>query len=426
MARRNQDDLNTGYRIVRLKVLDLDEASRARLDETQRQYATAFNMVSDFVWSRWKSWSKGSLSERDVHDRTYKKARKTTALPSQLVITARSKAIEATKALRTTIKKYEARKERAAEDGKRLSRERRFSQPKTRNPSIRYDARRYSINLDKQTAAFAAVGGKRVTISFHVHDQAKAVLASSVVGSAELVFRGKQVYLHVSVLETLEAMPKKTGNVKAVDRGVNKPAVASDGKFYGSRRWRDVESKYLSLKSRLQAKGTRSARRHLKRLERKLGRFRKDCDHTLAKRLVESCEPGDTLVFEDLDGIRDRIAFSHKETRRRFFAWSFSRLFGLTEFKARRKLVYVATVDPRDTSRRCPACGHVDKKNRRDQAHFVCVSCGFSRNADLVAAWNIRDRYKGLWAPTPRARGQVNGPNVAAVGGKPRTLVRGG
>jgi putative transposase len=49
-------------------------------------------------------------------------------------------------------------------------------------------------------------------------------------------------------------------------------------------------------------------------------------------------------------------------------------------------------VDARDTSRRCPACGHVSKDNRLTQADFVCVACGHTANADVVGALNVAHR----------------------------------
>ena len=46
-------------------------------------------------------------------------------------------------------------------------------------------------------------------------------------------------------------------------------------------------------------------------------------------------------------------------------------------------------VDPRNTSRTCPSCGHCSAANRPSQAVFLCQRCGFSGHADHVAATNI-------------------------------------
>ena len=46
-------------------------------------------------------------------------------------------------------------------------------------------------------------------------------------------------------------------------------------------------------------------------------------------------------------------------------------------------------VDPRYTSQTCFKCKHVAKENRRTQAKFECVECGYIANADVNAARNI-------------------------------------
>ena len=46
-------------------------------------------------------------------------------------------------------------------------------------------------------------------------------------------------------------------------------------------------------------------------------------------------------------------------------------------------------VDPRNTSRRCPVCGHTAKENRPTQEKLHCVSCGLRAHADVVGATNV-------------------------------------
>jgi putative transposase len=49
----------------------------------------------------------------------------------------------------------------------------------------------------------------------------------------------------------------------------------------------------------------------------------------------------------------------------------------------------VIAVDPRNTSRTCPHCGHTAKENRLTQEKFHCVACGHIAHADTVAATNV-------------------------------------
>jgi len=62
------------------------------------------------------------------------------------------------------------------------------------------------------------------------------------------------------------------------------------------------------------------------------------------------------------------------------------------EYKAAAKGVPVVLVDPRNTSRTCPRCGTIDRKNRRTREEFRCVSCGLAGSADRIAATNIAAR----------------------------------
>jgi putative transposase len=61
------------------------------------------------------------------------------------------------------------------------------------------------------------------------------------------------------------------------------------------------------------------------------------------------------------------------------------------EYKTQWRGGPLVTVPPQNTSRKCHECGQVSAENRKSQAKFVCVSCGFSANADWVGAWNIKE-----------------------------------
>jgi len=65
----------------------------------------------------------------------------------------------------------------------------------------------------------------------------------------------------------------------------------------------------------------------------------------------------------------------------------------------------VLAVPPQNTSRQCPACSHTHGDNRKNQSVFLCVACGHTENADLVAAKNIRERGLNL----------LKGPDLARI-----------
>lgn len=69
--------------------------------------------------------------------------------------------------------------------------------------------------------------------------------------------------------------------------------------------------------------------------------------------------------------------------------WSFHELQTMLEYKAKRENIALAKIPPRYTSRACSECGYIDKENRKKQAEFKCLKCGYEANADYNAALNI-------------------------------------
>jgi IS605 OrfB family transposase len=187
---------------------------------------------------------------------------------------------------------------------------------------------------------------------------------------------------------------ESTEEVVGVDLGLAQPAVTSNNHFLGKRGWKDVDGRLYYLKRQLQRKGTRSAKRHVRKLRRKQARFRRDCDHVLSKQIVQSAQPGATIVLENLTDLRKRSKIRKQtKTSRRVHSWSFAQVKRFVEYKAEGRGCTVAGVDPRHTSQTCSCCGHVARNNRRSRGRFVCRRCGFELHADLNAARTIAAKY---------------------------------
>ena len=76
--------------------------------------------------------------------------------------------------------------------------------------------------------------------------------------------------------------------------------------------------------------------------------------------------------------------------------WTYRQVLNRIEQLAPENRVRLVYVDPRNTSRRCPACGWVAKENRVKE-EFCCVRCHYSADADFVGATNILARMTGNW-----------------------------
>jgi len=375
---------------IRLRIRPTVE-QREALDETVRQYTESFNRVCAV------GWPKKRVNGVELHHDTYAAERAATDLQSQLVISARVRATEALSSARALQKKK----------GKKAQK---VSQPKSKQCSVRYDARCSKIWFDRTEVSLSTVSG-RIRLPFTVPEVFRARTAWKQC-SVDLVKAKKGRYwLHVVVEMTMPPV-EPNGVVVGVDLGVVRPAVTSDADFLGERRWRDVNEKNFKLRRSLQAKGTRSARRHLRELRGRENRFRRDCDHVLSRRIVDSVEKGTTIVFEDLTDIRKSMK-GRKKQRRRLHSWSFDRLQTFVEYKAELAGVRVVYADPRYTSQKCSCCGDTRRANRQSQSEFRCKRCGFSLSADLNAARNIRANHLDSASKRDAVGLHVNQPIVA-------------
>jgi len=260
--------------------------------------------------------------------------------------------------------------------------------------SIAFDSRILSWKLDKNEISIWTVDGRQ-KINFLAHDRAKELLQGSR-GESDLCLIDSEFYLFTSC-EVNEPTPKDVDDFLGVDLGIKNIASDSDGKQYSGSKVNSLRHRHAKLRTKLQSKQTKSAKRLLKCRKRKEARFAKDVNHQIAKQVVSRAKDTNRgIALEDLTGIRERVTV-RKAQRRQHHAWAFYDLRAKIEYKAKLYGIPFMLVDPRNTSKTCNACGCIDSANRKDQATFFCVSCGHSANADTNAARNIAGRATVNW-----------------------------
>jgi IS605 OrfB family transposase len=382
-------------RTIRIQ-LQPSPAQATALAQTSRQFTTAFNLFVEL------GWVNGVSNATKLHFLAYYPVRD--ALPdlnSNLTNTARAKAAEA---LRSA---FALRKDQ----------QRKVSMPRSLVCPPRYNIHTYRVDWESQTVRLSLVGGRQ-TIRFRVPDYA-AKYAGYAVDTADLTFRDGQWWLHVVVTVPAPSV-EPSDQLVGVDLGINRPAVTSNHRFLGKRAWKAIEGRYFKSIRALQKKGTKSAKRHLRKLKRRRARFRKNADHVLSKQIVAAAEPGATIVLENLKDIRKRMkAKRRSQTKRRLHSWPFASLKAKIEYKAEERGCTVVAVDPRHTSQACSRCGHSARNNRRSQSIFICRQCGYHLNADLNAARNIAAKYRAGGGTSP-AGGLRNQPIVSTSGASGR------
>jgi len=234
----------------------------------------------------------------------------------------------------------------------------------------------------------------RLTIPICIGDYQR-VRMDRIRGQADLILRQGIFYLCV-VVETPEECPYDSNEVLGVDLGIKNLAVDSDGIVYSGEHINKRRQQLDTLKARLQGKGTKSAKRHLKKLSGKMARFTRDTNHCISKIVVAKAKGTLRVVaLEDLK-IKRATKKSNKSVsnaqRRNLSTWSFGMLRDFIKYKAAIVGVPLKFVNPKDTSIECPACGTVNRDNRQTRDVFKCVTCGFVGHADHTAAINIAHR----------------------------------
>jgi putative transposase len=367
-------------RTIKLKLDIPVEAVQPTIDA----YTKAFNFVCQIGWD--DSDSNGV----SLHNKTYAVTREW--LPSQLAVSARMKATEAIKAVKARVKK----KQKA-------------TCPQSSQSSIRYDARSYNIWFDRNEISLLTVGG-RIKIPISIPEYFEQYLTWKRC-SADLFIRKNKVFLNIVFSKDITD-PVPAGEVVGIDRGIKKIAVTSDNQFFGGGNIKKVSKRYEKIRSTLQSCGSKSAKRHLRKISKKENRFRTDTNHVVTKQIVESLDSGTTIALEDLSGIR-QSARLRKKQRNDLNKWNFFQFEQFLTYKAAARGITVEYVDARYTSQKCSVCGYVSRSNRQSQAVFKCKHCGFSLNADLNASRNIRQNY--LDATCYPSRAAVNPPIVATA-----------
>jgi putative transposase len=210
-------------------------------------------------------------------------------------------------------------------------------------------------------------------------------------GESDLCFvKGKFYLMVVCDVETPE--PIDVDGVLGIDMGIANIAMSSDGDVFQGKSMKGVRYRHRQLRQKLQAKGTKSSRRLLKKLSGKERRFATWVNHNISKRIVEIAKGTNrSIAIEDLGGIRARVT-ARRSQRATLHSWSFFQLRTFLEYKSELAGVPIVAIEPHNTSRLCPECGHIAKANRKSQSVFLCVNCGYSQNADYVASVNISRR----------------------------------
>src|SRR5436190_8849468 len=339
-----------------LKLAPTEEQHQALL-ESMHTFNQAANYVAQVAFAE-KSANKFALQKL-----VYGELRTTYKLPAQLAIRCISKVSEV------------------------------YKRDKSIQPTFRpegaivYDPRVMAFKGIETVSLLTLSGRVLVPLHFGAYQQARM---DAIQGQADLIYR-KGIFSLAVTLDIPTPPPDTVTDTLGVDLGIINLATDSQGETFSGQLVEQNRKRHHALRQRLQKRGTKSAKRHLKKLSGREARFKRNTNHVISKRIVAKAKAnGQGLAIEELRHIRTRTEARLRHSQRsRHSSWAFGQLRSFLSYKAALAGVPLHTVDSRNTSRTCSECGYCAKENRKSQALFRCVQCGYSDNADRNAALNI-------------------------------------
>lgn len=344
--------------VIQIK-LNIDNQQKQALLDTMVLFNKACNYISAYAFE------KQIFSKYKIQEQLYFELKEKYHLSSQLLVRAIDKVVSSYKSTKN------------------------FQTLHIINPksAVVYDSRILTYSENYSDCSIWTVNG-RLRLPLAIYDKNKIQFFK---GQADLVLKKNKFYL-IQTLDITEEQLYVPIAYLGVDLGMVRIATDSTGEYYSGQQIEQKRMKYANHRSSLQSKGTKSAKRRLKKISKREHNFRKDINHQISKKLVQKAK--DTyqgIALEALVDFFDKTKVRKSERSKRS-SWSFRQLREFIQYKALLAGVQVILVNPAYTSQQCSNCGYIDKSNRKNQSEFCCQCCGFAANADFNASINISQK----------------------------------
>ena len=262
------------------------------IKETRKQYARAFNMSAECLINN------SSTSKRFLHKVQYERIKEECpSLPTGLIQCARDVAVEAVKNWNVKRTKLKQKNPKKAERMKRPSMKEKCT--------MRYDVR--TVTLRGSQITFSTCD-KRIRTIISIPEFFTESYPSSegwkLKGANIGIDRKGRVFVNL-IYDCPDPVIEENndGKIVGLDRGVYNIVTTSEGVHYGAKDVRRVKRKYNHVRSGLQKKGTRSAKRRLVSISGREKRFVHDQNHCISKKLANTDEDVSVYVLEDLSSM---------------------------------------------------------------------------------------------------------------------------
>ena len=233
---------------------------------------------------------------------------------------------------------------------------------------------------------------------------------------------GKHWFVSLQVEQKVRPLAHPSSSIVAGDLGVKRLLTLSNGEYFEPINTGKYTAKIKRLQRKLAKKvkfssNWKKIKQKISDLHSKIARIRHDRLHKISTSLSKSHA---IIVLEDLK-IRNmtksakgsieepgKMVKQKSGLNRVILNQGWGMFKEMLKYKQLWRAGEALFVDPKYTSQTCPMCQHKSKGNRETQAHFECVECGYTNNADHVGALNILERGHRLLACGETGIGQLD------------------
>ena len=376
---------------VKLKITNSETASN--FSKTMEQYRQACNYVSEYIFNH-----DFDMKQSRLNKELYSELRNLFSLKSQMAQSVIRTVIARYKTVKSQMlrRPYKYQDQNTGEWHRETRNLNWLCKPISFNrPQVDLQRNRDWSYLSNGQLSINTLDG-RVKASPVCHGFSQYFDGTWKFGLAKLLKSGNKWYLHISATKEVADFDKQTvKHVVGIDRGLRFLATTYDEQgntaFFDGKAIMRKRAKYQKLRATLQAKGTKSAKRRLKKLSGRENRWMSDVNHRLSKTLVQRYGADTLFVLENLNGVSFERADLPKALRNQNKSWAFYQLEQFLTYKAHLNNCEVVEVSAKYTSQRCPKCGVIKKDNRNHGKHeYHCINCGYRSNDDRIGAMNIQ------------------------------------
>ena len=294
-----------------------------------------------------------------LHSKVYKNIRKSNPeIPSQVVIKAEQECLSSYRSAKSNKHK------------KKLIEKKKLS--------MRLDKRLYTTP-DKFSIRITGMEGRH-SYKFVVYPRLKELLEKYPYQDPLIYVDGNNVCIAFSFDNKVEKLKQRLA--LGVDVGIRRSAATSDGRIIMDKKFNGEKRRLRHIKDELKSTGTKSARKHLRKLKHKEYNKNKNQTHLIANEVLNT--EADTICLENLKSIkRKKNPYQNKHSISQVPLYELRRVI---TYKAENMGKTITLVCPSFTSQRDNVSGKIEGERRG--CRFYSKN-GLIYDADINASINI-------------------------------------